>query len=110
MGKTETISASLMIPCIKEVEDYLASAEYLKGTPEERKAAFIKWIDVKAKASIKRTRQLIEEMARLKFAIVIGQVWFTEFSSLEENTMTLDFGACKKVACKVDLKEVEFKI
>ena len=110
MGKTATISTSLMIPCIKEVEDYLASAEYLKGTPEERKADFIKWIDVKAKASIKRTRQLIEEMARLKFAIVIGQVWFKEFQSLEENTMTLDFGACKKVACKVELKEVEFKI
>jgi hypothetical protein len=109
-SKKQTTSGALLVPALTEVEKWLASDEYTKlPTDEAKEAAFITWIDKKAKEAVAVTRTKIREIAQIKFAITVGQVWFTEFSSLDENSMTLKLGGAD-LLCKVDMKEVEIKI
>lgn len=91
----------LMKPYVEEVEAYL--------TKKPSDADFLKWIDAKAKDAIAKARGLIFEVAQIKFAIVVGQVWFTEFSSIDENSMDITVDGTK-IACKVEMKEVQIKI
>ena len=39
----------------------------------------------------------------------VGQVWFSEFASLAENTLSIDVNNTK-LECKADLREVEIKL
>ena len=54
-------------------------------------------------------RQLMYQMACTKFSVIVGQVWFKEFSSLDETTMTVKLGGLD-LACEVKMSEVEIKI
>lgn len=98
----------LMKPFVDEVEAELAKK------PSD--ADFIKWIDEKAKKSVEKARGLIYDMAQIKFSVVVGQVWFSEFSSIDENTLSIevphptDPKAKLKVDGTVTMKEVEIKI
>lgn len=109
-SKKQTTSGALLVPALTEVEKWLASDEYTKlPTDEAKEAAFIAWIDKKAKDSIAVTRSKIREIAKIKFAIVIGQIWPIEFKSLDENSITLKLGE-EDLLCKLEMKEVEIKI
>lgn len=93
---------NLMRPFVEEVE---AKLKTVKDDAE-----FLKWISDKAAASIKEARRLIFEIANTKFSIIVGQIWFTEFASLDENTMKVAMPGGPEVECKADLREVEIKI
>lgn len=109
-SKKQTTSGALLVPALTEVEKWLASDDYTKlPTDEAKEAAFITWIDKKAKDAVAVTRKKIREIAQIKFSITVGQVWFNEFSSLDENSMTLELGG-EDILCKVNMKEVEIKI
>lgn len=100
----QTPSVQLLMPYVLEVE------EWLKNHGGVKDDAFTTWIDAKATAAIKLARELIYEVACQKFAVVVGQVWFKEFASLDENTLTLDFGDFKNILCTVTMSEVQVKI
>ena len=102
-----TPSAQLMAPAIKEVEDFLASDVYKQAANPDK--LFETWLDGKAHHAAIETRRLIGEKARILFSIIVGQIWFTEFSSLDESTMDLTVDGVK-LACKADLKEVRIDI
>lgn len=91
----------LMKPVVEEVEAYLNSK------PTE--AEVLAWLETKTKAAVKAARDLIFELAQVKFAIVVGQGWFEEFSSLDENSMNLEVDGVQ-LAGKVEMKEVQVKI
>ena len=93
-----TPSASLMVDVIKEVEKNLSDDDLKQG--------FEKWIDDKLEEVRKQIKKLLYEISQIKFAVIVGQVWFKEFDSLEENVWTLE----NKVQCTIELKEVEVKI
>ena len=96
-----TPTAALMAPHVERVEAYLGR----NLTEGDRKA----WLESERKAAVEKARRLIFEIAQTTFAIVVGQTWFNEFASLDENTMDLDVGGVK-IACKVEMKDVEIKI
>ena len=96
-----TPSAALMAPYVKEVEDYLAT----NPTAE----ASAKWLEEKFEAAQEKVRGLILDMARIKFAVVVGQIWFKEFKSLDENTLKIKAGG-NEVEGKVEMREIEIKI
>lgn len=92
----------LMQPHIDTVEKFFAkNAKDL--------AICERWIEGKQDATVAETRSAIREMAKIKFAIVVGQVWFKEFASLDENTMSLTVDKTK-LDGKVEMREVEIKI
>lgn len=105
--KKQTTPGALMAPYVEEVEAYLASDDYTKAVNKD--VAFKAWIEAKAKGSVQKARLLMYLMACTKFSVIVGQVWFKEFSSLDETTMTLKLGD-QDLACEVKMSEVEIKI
>ncbi len=95
--------ALLMKEAIDEVEEFLASKAYTKAADKD--AVLKAWLDGQQKAAKTATRKLIYEVAQTTFCLVVGQVWFSEFKSLDENTLTVD-----GVECKVEMKEIEIKV
>lgn len=87
----------------------LLMASYKDCLAHENDSDREEWINKVQKSIISITRGLILEMAKLKFSVVVGQVWFKEFASLEENTLTMNLGG-SDVECKVEMKDVEIKI
>lgn len=98
----------LMKPFVQKVEAYLASPAYLNAVDKNR--AFEIYLDDQAKAATKRVRELLFEMAQIKFAVVVGQVWFNEFSSIDENTLTIKTPDGLDIEGSVHMKEVEITI
>lgn len=97
----------LMKDSIEEVESFLASPFYVKAGNKE--AVLEAWLDGQAKAAREKCRKLIFDIASNTFAIVVGQVWFSEFSSLDENSLSFDVEGTK-VEGKVEMREIQINI
>ena len=61
------------------------------------------------KKVIDKKRKVGTEIAKTKFAVLISQTWFKEFSSMDEGKMTLDMGGVS-VDCEVVSREKEIEI
>ena len=99
--------AELMAPHIKNVEEFLSSTVYTKSKDKDK--VFAAWLEIEGQDVTKKTRKLIAEMARTKFAIIIGQSWFSEFKSLDENKMKIKLDK-KEWECSVEMSEVQINI
>lgn len=97
----------LMKPYVDEVEGFLASDVYTKAA--DKPSLFNTWIDGKAKEATRKVRELLSAMAAIKFSVIVGQVWFKEFKSLEENSMDLTLDG-KQLSFKVEQVEYIEKI
>lgn len=98
---------ALMRKAIEAVDAYMASDAY-KSAADQAKA-FEAWIDAQVKASTEQSRTLLREIAETTFTLIVGQIWFSEFASQEENTMTITVDG-NAVECKAELREIEIKI
>ena len=97
-----------MAESIKEVEAFMASPAYTGASNKDQ--AVLSWLEGQKKAATERCRKLIFDIAQTTFAIIVGQVWFSEFSSIDENAMDLDVGGGQKIACKAEMRDIEIKI
>jgi hypothetical protein len=102
-----TPALALMKPAIEDVKQFLASNEYKKAKNPDQ--LFETWLDGRFKDAQNTVRRLLAELARIKFSVVVGQVWFTEFASLDENTLNLTFDN-QPINCKVEMKEIQVAI
>jgi hypothetical protein len=100
-GKALTGGAALMAPIIQEVEEWLAK--------NPKKANQEAYLDGKQKSTTAEVRGLLIEKARLIFSVVVGQVWFSEWATLEENTMPVKTSS-GDVLGTIEMKEVEIAI
>lgn len=57
----------------------------------------------------KEDKKLSLEISKIKFAIVIGQSWFVEFSSEDNSNIEMDYFGTK-VIVSAEIKEIEVKI
>ncbi len=98
-----TVSAQLMEPAWKDIEAYSA-------TPEGQDPAKLEaWLETKQKSLDVERRARIESKAQSVFAIVVGQVWFSDFASPDDTTMTLKLGG-QDLVCTVKQESVDIKI
>lgn len=96
MGKGKlTPAMELMAPFVEEVQKFHKSTGPNYG----------KWIEARATASIAEARMHLRKIAQTKFAVIVGQVWFPEFSTIGEGTMEMSFGLSKQISAKVEMKE-----
>lgn len=51
---------------------------------------FAKWVENHKKETTKKVRKLLLNTAQTKFSILVGQAWFEEFSTIDENQLTID--------------------
>lgn len=99
-GGKVTPSNQVMFEAIAEVETFLADAAKKKLTDAQIDA----WLAKRADESVSWVRDLLRLKARQVFTVIVGQVWFKEFSSLDQNTMTLDLDG-QKIEGKVEMVE-----
>lgn len=101
--KALTPAAKLMVPHLAEVDAFRASPFFAKAADKE--SLFEKWVGDQAKQAVKETRRLQTEIAKQKFSILIGQIWFKEFSSMDENKLKVDLGGeSREVTFELDME------
>lgn len=105
-GKVNPAGA-LMVPYVEEVEGFLASDIYKKAADQAK--VFEAWLDGQQKAATKKVRGLIFDLAQIKFSIVVGQTWPSEFKSIDENTLKITVDG-NEIEGKIEMKEVEVRI
>lgn len=100
-AKPAVISARLMEPFIAEVEDMLGTKR-----PDAIKKA---WLDTQQSIWRGKARKGMANTAQDMICVTVGQAWFREFKSLEENSLTIKT-ADGPIACKVDQREIQVNI
>jgi hypothetical protein len=98
---------ALMAPTVKLVESFLASDIYAKAAEKDKVLEV--WLEGQTKAAKAKARGLIFQIAQTTFGLIVGQTWFSEFSSLDENSMDITVDG-STIGCKVEMREVEIKL
>lgn len=91
---------TFMSNAITEVDDFL------KKNP---KNLHEKWLTGQTQMQVATTRGLIYQTSQIKFGIIVGQVWFTEFKSLDENQMTVKLDG-QDVVGTCEMREIEIRV
>ncbi len=107
------------LPSVKDVRGgkKTGAAAFMATTIDEVDAFFQKnpdklhkdWIEGKTKSTISEVRGLMHQATKIKWSILVGQVWCQEFKSLDENTLTVKIDGAN-VEGKIELKEVQIKV
>lgn len=108
-GKKLTISQKLIANALDEVNDYMNSPAFQAVPDEDKDEALGRRMYEDSEFYIEQARALMYSIAKIKFSVIVGQIWFREFSSLDENSLTLRLDG-DEIVCKVEMKEVEIKI
>jgi hypothetical protein len=90
---------------LKEAYDQCTAFEVAHTDEAERQA----WIDKKARESTDEARGFMRHLAEIKFAIVVGKAWPSEFPKLGEGTMTMDFEGVAR-ECTLTLREIRVDV
>lgn len=105
-GKT-TARHELLRPALKAVEEFEAS-DVLKKAKDKDKV-YEAWLDDQLTDTKKEVRKLLREVSQIGFGVVVGQVWFSEFKSLDENALTLTVDG-QTIEGTVEMKEIQVDI
>lgn len=97
----------VMQPAVEAVNNLLESDVYKKA--KDQKSILKGWLDSELTDAKKSVRKLLYEVSQIRFGVVVGQTWFSEFSSLDENGLNLTFDEMP-IQCTVDMKEIEVPI
>lgn len=106
-GKKLNLADNLMISAIKQYKDFVESPAIVNCSIKNQ--LIENWLNAETQDTIKKVRSLQNKLNRLLYSVVVGQTWFKEFSSLEENSMTVDFKG-QSVSCQAILEEKEIEI
>lgn len=80
--------------------------EFLKESPSN---VHQKWLVGRRDAAVAVARFLMHRAAQIKYAILVGNVWFSEFSSIEQNELTVTLDGVDVKATFV-AREIEVEI
>lgn len=99
--------AVLMKATVDRVEAFMASDTY-KGVADP-KALLTTWLNSEAQLATQECRRLMFEIAQLKAAVLIGNVWPVEFATMDQNQMELTIGGTK-LAFTLEARETGEKV
>ena len=101
------------LPSVKEVRAMKkiaprahAMAEALRTHSGETVAVLQKRLE----ETVADARKMTVDQARTRFSIIVGQVWFQEFASVDENTMTLPMPGVGDVEFSACMEEEEVEV
>lgn len=95
-----TPSASLMKPAWDEIE------EFRKNESNPNKLE--KWLNKKIKDLDFSRRNYLRNKSQQIFSVIVGQTWFKEFGSIDENSMSLSIDSVD-LNFSIKMREVEIK-
>lgn len=93
--------AILMNQYIEEVKEYKET----NGSEKE----FQKFLTRRLEECQENSRELILKSAKIKMAVIVGQTWFIEFKTMDENKMTVTHNG-NDYECTCELKDKKVKI
>ena len=108
-GASLKLSEWVMADAIKK---YLAQTEtdiYQSLSEEQRKGVLEVYLTNKSGMLNKKKRKIMQEIAQIKFSLILSKKWFIEFKSFDENQLALSLDG-QDVNFTFDLSEKEEKI
>ena len=108
-GKPLKPSELIMSDAVKKYQSQLESEIYQTLSEEQQKDVLKTYLEAKSVESNKLKRKAMQEIAEIKFSVILSKRWFTEFKSFDENTLTLNLDG-QDLVFTFDLNEKEEKI
>jgi len=108
-GAPLKLSEFVMADAIKKYQAQLESDIYLSLGEEQRKGVLKTYLETKSGILNKQRRKILQEIAQIKFSLILSKKWFTEFSSFDENQLALNIDG-QDLNFTFDLSEKEEKI
>ena len=104
--KPMTVTESMCAPALLKYWDFQAS-DAVKSSKSPEKVT-LAWLEAEAKDTLHKVREKMLAISKVKLSIMVGHTWFTEFKSLEENSMDITLGdvtySCSAVCREITVK------
>ncbi|GBG14437.1 iron-sulfur cluster carrier protein [Novimethylophilus kurashikiensis] len=101
------IGEAVMAPALERLENFMSSAVFTSAANGD--ALLETWLETESKAVTTRTRELQQELAKAKFSIVVGHVWFSDMASMDDNSLEVEVPGFGNAAVTATLKDVEIE-
>ena len=108
-GATMKPGEAIMADAVKKYFAVLDSELYTASSEELRKEVLKGYLLAKTADLNKKKRKAMQEIAEIKFALILSKKWFKEFKSFDENTLVVKLDG-QDVNFTFDLCEKEVKI
>ena len=108
-GAPLKVSEWVMSDAIKKYQAQLESDMFTSLSEEQQKGVLKTYLETKSGILNKCRRKALQEIAQIKFALILSKKWFTEFKNFDENKLSLKLDG-QDLEFTFDLNEKEEKI
>ncbi|MFA5207296.1 MAG: vWA domain-containing protein [Candidatus Paceibacterota bacterium] len=102
-------SEAIMSDAVKKYQAQLESEMYQSLNEEQQKGVLKTYLITKSDILNKKRRKALQEIAQIKFSLILSKKWFTEFKTFDENKLSLKLDG-QDLEFTFDLSEKEEKI
>lgn len=108
-GSTLKLNEWVMSDALKKYMEQTASDMFQSLSEEQQKGVLRTYLTTKSDMLNIRRRKVLQEIAEIKFALILSKKWFIEFQSFDENTLNLTLDG-QDLTFTFDLNEKEVEI
>lgn len=108
-GTTLKLNEWVMSDALKKYMAEQASDMYQSLSEEQQKGVLKTYLTTKSDLLNKRRRKVLQEIAEIKFALILSKKWFKEFQTFDENILNLTLDG-QDLTFTFDLNEKEVKV
>ena len=90
-GAVLKLNEYVMADAIKKYLTQLDSDMYKSLGEEQQKGVLKTYLETKSAILNKQRRKVLQEIAQIKFSLILSKKWFTEFQSFDENQLAVNF-------------------
>ena len=90
-GAVLKLNEYVMADAIKKYQTQLDSDMYKSLGKEQQKGVLKTYLETKSGILNKQRRKVLQEIAQIKFSLILSKKWFTEFKSFDENQLAVNF-------------------
>lgn len=108
--KVLTPAEELLKPAIDDYNTQINSKLYTSLKDEKLKSDVLEnWLKGANKDAQTKRKEYLQEIAQIKFALILSKKWFTEFKSMEEDTLVQKIDG-KELTIKFEMAEKEIAL
>lgn len=98
-----TPRVELLRPALEMVESFEKSPVYVQAKDKDK--VYRGWLDSEAVAAKTEVRRLLRRVSEVGFSVIVGQTWFEEWKTLDENAFDFSVGG-QPLRGSIEMKEV----
>ena len=89
-GTTLKLNEFVMADAIKKYMEQTASDMYLSLGEEQQKGVLKTYLETKSAILNKQRRKVLQDIAEIKFSLILSKKWFNKFQSFDENKLNVN--------------------